>query len=267
MIALWAVAPGPVEAHFYYGSLQYSVRYSPYAFDYHHSGLVGGGITYSPYALSYHNSGLVSKNVRYTPYALSYNNSGLIADHCGSYAPCYFISSGRYPCQVDHSGCQCTQRHACPSFAGLDSCDNAKVSHAAASIACQARIKQIENSGKEIRSPREQDGTEVIRRYLESKNVQNFNSDQLLRVDNRTVSVNFWLRDRNMIIKYWNAEAIQALADGPQYRRNYYERYKKDWEDLCSKYQQEGGKVYHISSSDKQGIISLLELCPEINAG
>ena len=56
-LVLLALTPGITEAYCY-SSYCYGVRYSPYAFNYRHSGLVSG-VDYTPYAYTYRNSGLV----------------------------------------------------------------------------------------------------------------------------------------------------------------------------------------------------------------
>ena len=72
IIALLVLAPAATQARH---SQRYRIRYSPYAFSYHTSGLIPGGIKYSPYAFTPSRSGLVYEGTRYTPYAFSYRNS------------------------------------------------------------------------------------------------------------------------------------------------------------------------------------------------
>jgi len=289
LLVLSAATTSVVEASYYHVPLRYQIHYSPYALSYHNSGLVPGGVVYSPYAASYHSSGLVpesvhyspyaasyhisglvSESVRYSPYALSYHNSGLISDSCVAYAPCYFPYFSCYPGGVQYAEYQCAQlsfTRNCPALrtdCGGTSDDWAP---AVGEVSRQAKRQQIQESREKLRALRKDDAAEVIRNYLQSKNIQDFDMDQLLKINNRTVSVDFVLRDRNIVIKYWNEEAIEALANEPEYKRSYYKNYKKDWEQICAKYEKNGDKVYFITGSDSQGITTLLKLCTDLEAG
>jgi len=85
-IALLALTPTITQARWHH-SLRYSVRYSPYARDYHHTGLIPGGLAYSPYVFGRGGSPLVYEGTRYTPYALTYDNPGLVLVPRGSARP------------------------------------------------------------------------------------------------------------------------------------------------------------------------------------
>jgi hypothetical protein len=91
--------------------------------------------------------------------------------------------------------------------------------------------------------------------------------DRLLAIDNKTISVNFVLRKKNIIIKYWNPEEIQSLIQKPEYKRSYYEQYAQQWKDLCKKHQEKGGKIYLIESADRNEILNKLSLCQELTEG
>ena len=114
---------------------------------------------------------------------------------------------------------------------------------------------------------REKDGMQIIYNYLKSNNINDFEMDRLFKVNNKTVSVTFIFRDKNIIIKYWNPEEIQSLLQQPDYKKTYYEQYKQQWVESCQKHEENGGKVYQIESVDKEEILSKLSLYQELTEG
>jgi hypothetical protein len=86
-------------------------------------------------------------------------------------------------------------------------------------------------------------------------------------MNNRTVGVEFLLRDKNIIIKYRNPDEIESLAQQAQYKRSFYNRYRQESEEFCERYEQAGGKVYEIISADEKEILAKLQLCPELDQG
>ena len=62
-----------------YMSYATRIRYSPYAFGIHHSGLIPARIHYSPYAFGVGHSGLISDYIVYSPYAFGVRHSGLVS--------------------------------------------------------------------------------------------------------------------------------------------------------------------------------------------
>ena len=114
---------------------------------------------------------------------------------------------------------------------------------------------------------REKDGMQIIYSYLKSNSIDDFQIDRLFKVENKTVSVNFVFRDKNIIIKYWNPEEIRSLLQQSGYKKTYYEKYLKQWNELCQKHEDKGGKIYQIESADKEEILSKLSLCRELGEG
>ncbi len=112
-----------------------------------------------------------------------------------------------------------------------------------------------------------EDGKEIIYRYLKSRNIDDFKMKGLFKVNNKTVSVDFLLRDKNIMITYRDLDQVQSLSQQSGYKRNYYERREKAWRNFCKQYQQAGGKVYQITSADEAEILAKLRLCPELNDG
>jgi len=114
---------------------------------------------------------------------------------------------------------------------------------------------------------KEKDGKEIICRYLNSKNIDDFEMTGILRIDGKTVNINFLIRDKNIMITYWDLDEVQSLVQQPGYKRNYFEKHEQEWRNLCNKYTQTGGKVYPITSADENEIFAKLTLCPELNDG
>jgi len=283
-IVILTIAPGVTKAYIYdygYGSYRYRTRWSPYAFSHKRSGLVSGNLRYSPYAFSHKNpSGLVDWDFRYSPYAFSHKNpSGLIHENAG-YSPYAF--SYKHPGLVADTGYRASYRtcyapimvvHSVQNWPYAvsrkhsESPDQMKNSYEEKLIARRERIKQLRDSRKQINMAKENDGKEIIYRYLKSRNIDDFETKGLLKINNKTVNVNFLLRDKNIMITYWDLDEVQSLLQQPGYKRNYYERHEQQWKNLCTKYIQTGGKVYLITSADAKEILAKLMLCSELNDG
>lgn len=245
----------------YFGiSVRFRTRYSPYAFSHKYTtGLISGELRYSPYAVGYYPAGLIPYWFRYSPYAFSHKHpSGLISDY-GSY---YYFPYDYYPYAHSYR------------YLDLVDCDNHHNRNDYGYGSDNHPAERKSNYEKRLSSQiyrtnvvRETDGKEIIYNYLKSKNIDAFEVDRVLKIENKTVSVNFVLRDKNLIIKYWNPEEIQALLQQPGYRRAYYEKYEQNWKDFSQKYQQAGGKIYQIETANSEEILGRLSLCPELSEG
>jgi hypothetical protein len=260
IMAIAIFIPNVAEGRFYV-PIRYRIRYSPYVFDYHHSGLISGCIRYSPYAFGIKSSGLVHENIRYSPYAFGIHHSGLILDYGSCYWRPYYIQ--HVPCHQISAGCN--------TASNLQTCRDKKTGcfHQTQNFSLknsQARkekIRALKESRKEINMLRANDAKEIISNYLKSKNID-FRTDNLFRINNETLSANFLLKDKSMVIKYWNPEDIQYIEEQNDYKKTMYNKYKKEWDQFSQKHEQTGGKVYQIISADKAEILSKLELCAEL---
>lgn len=258
-IAMLTIVPSVTKGYFYsYGSsIRYRTRWSPYV-----HGLISGDVHYSPYAFKYGHSGLVSNDVRYSPYAFSYKHpSGLISDH-GSYSPrhvLYYIHSGLVDCDAHRLPHAFSHNPSNPS-------DKMKQSYEKRLRARRAIVEKAKQNRRRINVMRAKDKSEIICGYLRSKNID-FKTNRFLKIDNKTVSVDFLLKDKNIIIKYWNPEEIQSLAQQPEYKRLFYEKYKERSSSFCEEYKKAGGKVYQIESANAREILARLMLCHELNDG
>jgi hypothetical protein len=236
---LLALTPGITEAYCY-SSCYGGVRYSPYALSYEHSGLVPSGVDYSPYALTYGRSGLVYECTQYTPYALSYYSSGLVP----GYGICSYGDCG-YP---------------------VFDARVRRVSHAAprAPRAPQPIRRCAQDTPRPIRPP---DGMDVIRRHLQAKGFTSVSIDRILRVDNQLVSVDILVKNRNLLIKYWNPQEVERLSTKEAFKQKAYAKYKQDWEQFAEQYKQAGGEVYTVSASEPETIVAALESCTKLAPG
>lgn len=265
-IILLALLPSVTNAYYYSRvSLRYRTRYSPYSFSYKYpSGLISGDLGYSPYAFSYRHSGLIDHWVRYSPYAFSHKYpSGLISDYwSGPYYLNYAFSYGQF---------------------GAVDCDTRSGEHVTSDEpadllyyqmrrqyeenlkARDARLSRLSSDRQEVNATTESNGGEIIRQYLTSKNLD-FQMNRVLRIGNRMVSADFLLRDKNILIKYWNPQDVEFVAQSSDYKRNTYERYKQMCSTFGEQFRQKGGKIYQIESANAQEILEILRQYDELNA-
>jgi len=196
-----------------------------------------GGVHYSPYALSYYHSGLVSGNVDYSPYALSYYKSGLVPGYgIGSYGDYGYPALGVRARQVSR----------------------------AAPRAPQSVRQCAQDTPRPIRPS---DGMDIIRRHLQAKGLGSVSIDRVLRVDNQLVSVDVLVKDRNLLIKYWNPQVVDGLNTKEAFKQKAYAKYKQDWERFAEQYKQAGGEVYTVNASEPQTIVAALESCTRLAPG
>lgn len=232
-LALLALTPGIADARHFYVSPRYRTHYSPYAFSYRSSGFVPGGTEYSSHAFNYRNSGLVLEGVRYTPYLLSYGSSGLIVQYYGYAMPCRYYG----PVYVNEP---------CP---------------------VPSRPPRVCPIPKPTGHPvsRAPDGIQTIREYLQARGYAVVNMNHVLRIDNQLVSVEFFLKDQNLIIKYWNPDEIESLGTKEAFKLKAYEKYVANWTQIAAQHEQTGGQIYSIEASDAQTIVAALDSCKELS--
>ena len=68
--------------------------------------------------------------------------------------------------------------------------------------------------------------------------------DRIFRIDNQLVSVDFLVKDRNLLIKYWNPRGIESLSTKENFKQKAYEKYRQDWTQIAARHELNGGKVY-----------------------
>ncbi len=276
-IVMLMIVPGLTNARFYNSSsVRYRTRWSPYAFTNKTSGLISGNYEYSPYALTRKSNGLIRRDVRYSPYAFTHKTSGLIRDDVG-YSPYAFnykhsglIDNTDYrrryricrpPVVIAVDNASCSRRYSSRSS------DKTNITYQQLPTSRRERIQAQMDSKKQIKTTKQQDSKDIIYRYLKSRNIDDFKMSGMLSIEGRVVNVNFQLKDKNIMITYWDLDEVQSLLQQPGYRRTYLERHERQWKNLCSEYTQAGGKIYPITSADEKEILAKLTLCSELNGG
>lgn len=112
---------------------------------------------------------------------------------------------------------------------------------------------------------RPQDGRDIIRGHLLAKGIESASVNRILMIDNQLVSVDFVLKDRNLLIKYWNPEAIQALNAQESSRQKTYANYQESWAKVAAEHERNGGQIYTVEASDAQTIVAALNACTTLD--
>jgi hypothetical protein len=128
------------------------------------------------------------------------------------------------------------------------------------------RLSRLSIDRQQVSAAAGSNGGEIIRQYLASKNID-FQMNRILRIGNRMVSADFLLRDKNILIKYWNPQDVEFVAQSSDYEKSTYERYKQMCSTFGEQFRQKGGKIYQIESANAQKILEILKQCDELNAG
>ncbi len=108
---------------------------------------------------------------------------------------------------------------------------------------------------------------DVIRQHLRGRGFAVVSIDRILRVDNQLISVDVLIKDRNLLIKYWNSEELERLSTKEAFKQRVYAKYKQDWERFAEQYRQAGGEIYTVNASEPQTIVAALESCPKLGPG
>ena len=108
---------------------------------------------------------------------------------------------------------------------------------------------------------------DIIRQHLRGRGFASVSIDRILRVDNQLVSVDVLVKDRNLLIKYWNLEELERLGTKEPFKQKVYAKYKQDWERFAEQYRQTGGEIYTVSASEPQTIVAALESCTKLGPG
>ncbi len=242
------------------GLVSERVKYSPYAFEYGSDGLVCDNLRYSPYAFKYGSSGLVNRNVRYTPYAFGYNKSGLVSDAsstcCNMYSqnPVINVITDGWPCYV------CAESYEIESFSEYAERTSAEINEAR-----KNKIEEQKARIKKIEQEKANDPSEAISQVLKSKNIP-YRANRYLRIDGKTISVNFDIEDANIIIKFWNSKEIADFAKNDNYKDRIYENYLESWEEYYLNNIGNTKKVYNIIAGSKEEVFEMLAFNENRNA-
>jgi hypothetical protein len=277
-LLLLITVPTATKAQFYhYSSVRYRTRWSPYAFTHKRSGLISGYYGYSPYAFTHKNPGLVHWDVRWSPYAFTYKTSGLIHDYMG-YSPYAFNYkhsglidynyTGRYgycrpPVVIIHT----VDEASCARSNSSSSSDETTAAYKKSQLSRKERIQLQMNARKKIKTAKKKDSKDIIYSYLKSRNIDDIKMTGIFKIEGTVINVSFILKDKNLMITYWDLDEVESLIQQPGYHKQYLEKHEKQWKNLCNQYTQAGGKIYPITSTDENEILAKLTLCPELNGG
>lgn len=206
-----------------------------------------GGVRYSPYALNYYSSGLVSDYAEYTPYAFGYNHSGLVPFYCTTWDLGYGYGCG-FPVAGFHGR---SSAHVAPHVSGPVHRSAQAPSHPTRPPVCSA--------------PPRRDGMDVIRQHLRTRSCDAARVDRIFRVGNELVSADIFVKDRNLLIKYWNPEERERLGTRDAAAQKAYAKYQQDWERFAEQYRKTGGEIYTVSAATPETIVAALDSCPKLS--
>ena len=241
-----------------HGLVYGDIKYSPYAYKRGGSGMVYKRLRYSPYA-----KGLVHENVRYSPYAFGYKRSGLVADPWTKSYDYYYArpSQNTGPCTVVYRS---SSRSSSPSVKRSPNVSYRRANNYRADSAVRkAGTENLRHQRNRQVEQRQLDGRDVITAYLNLMRI-NFKTSRILSIEQKLISIDFILTDRNIIIKYWNPEEILALKRQKNSRIFYYEDYLESCKEYCSEHLSNGGKIYQIISADNKEVLAKLLDCDEL---
>lgn len=252
--------PFPTEAGSYF-PIRYRTRWSTYE-----SGLVTGDVYYSPYAFGISHNGLIPGNVRYSPYAFGTKTSGLVVDPWWPYGFPYFHNL-HYSTSDKTSQCTCNKPQHAYANNNYNHFDRMKISSEEEHAARRDRIERQKQTMRKGKTVRTNDARHIIYTYLENSNVGDVETYGILRINNKTVNVSFILKDKNLIVTYWDTDEVESLLQQPGYKRDYYRKHEQTWRSFCEKFIESGGKVYPIISTNREEILAKLAHCDELNDG
>lgn len=235
------------------------ITYLPYALEYGRSGLIPGCVRYNPYALGYGYSGLAPESVRYTPYAFDARHNGLISDlgccclPCATWGDLFLKDTDTEPSNSEGSH---RQPPPCSSWA---------VSEEGPRQAVQTWSYQPHQTGKAgaaVQADRiESDQRRAVVEYLNKMQSGRWEITRVLTVDNAAVSFDVLLKDKNVVVKYWNPSKIKSIKRQGSYRYKAYTNYLVDWIDYRDQFEATGGKVCHIATEDTYELLRELGTC------
>jgi hypothetical protein len=194
----------------------------------------------------------------YSPYAFDYKHSGLIDNnYTGRYGYC------PPSVVIVHTG----DEASCTRSNSSGSSDETTAGYKQPQLSRKERIQLQMNARKKTKTTKKKDSKDIIYSYLKSRNIDDVKMTGIFKIEGTVINVSFILKDRNLLITYWDLDEVESLLQQPGYHRKYLEKHEKQWKNLCDQYTQAGGKVYPITSADENDILAKLTLCPELNGG
>lgn len=236
------------------------VEYNPYNLKYNSSGLTNYRLEYSPYAFGYNSSGLIDYQMEYNPYALSTNNSGLVSETSGEFFGVHSCGPVMNIIHMNTTSDQCICNSGTNSFSGYT-----KKMNEDRLSARKAAVEKQKERLDEIKKKKANNPSEAIGEFLDSKNIR-FKTNNNLRIDGETVSVNFNIEDANIIIKFWNSSAISEFAENDKYKKGIFDNYLESWEKYCVNNIGNSKKIYNVFSDSREDIIKQLSFGDNLNS-
>jgi hypothetical protein len=108
---------------------------------------------------------------------------------------------------------------------------------------------------------------QIIRQYLDDRDVGSVAINHVLRIDGCLVTANFTLRERNLIVTYWNPEEIEALRGKADFKQKVFERYRENWQRLAETHEANGGRIHYVEAAGKEKILAALGACEQLGPG
>ncbi|MFC1635411.1 hypothetical protein ACFL5Z_11260 [Planctomycetota bacterium] len=229
----------------------------------HTHGLVPNDLYYSPYAHGYGRSGLVPYWVRYSPYAHGIKHpSGLVNDYACSTGSVYYCPDKaiyRGSCSMD------VHLNRAPEDSSHQSTGikQTRENYLAQIQARKEELRQLAQARKQERALNRNQGKETIVAYLKGNNID-FRMSRLLSIEGKVLSTDFVLDDGQTVISYWDPKEIKALTGQAEHKTLLYRNYVNSWKDFCMEYQQAGGHIFQIVSTDREEILAKLNLCDKL---
>lgn len=228
------------------------VRYSMRAFSYKNpSGLIPGYVRYSPYAFGFdHPSGLVNEWTSYNMYAFGINHNGLISEYGAGLPywndPIYSPDQNRLTQAID----RLAKSIDCIS-------SNQYVTHSPGySRAYTKKTYTVRADDLNSDNPRI-----FMKAYLDTQIPGEFKVSNLLRIDQEVVSFNVVVKNRNLVIKYWNLPKIRSIKNASNEKTEQLSKYMEKWAAVENFYDEHGEQVVHIMSPERSKIIQELAHC------
>jgi hypothetical protein len=233
------------------------IRYSPYAFGLKSSGLIPGSVHFNSYAFGTEHHGLTSDRVRFSPYAFSTKHSGLI-----STVGCDFV-----PCTPWFSDSRSEARELSRAINTLsESVKPNNRSPYTTRTALRMRTAPRRRVSRRRRSYSSNDQTSMIGEHLMKVIPGQYKITHLLRTNKDTISFDIVLKEKNLVIKYWNQAKIESMNEKAEPKeKQVYTDYINTWAEFANRVELAGGTVVHLACKDQDQILGELATHLEVN--
>ncbi len=246
--------PGWARSYMPYTS---SVRYSPYAFGLKGSGLIPGNVHYNSYAFGTKHHGLTSDKVQFSPYAFSTKHSGLI-----STIGCDFV-----PCTPWFSDSRSEARRLSKAINTLSESvkPGTRPTYVTRPI-LRTRAAARGRMSRQYRSYSTGDQPSMVGEHLKKVIPGQYIITHLLRINRNTISFDIVLKEKNLVIKYWNQAKIESMNEKADPKeKQVYTDYIDTWSEFANRVELTGGTVVHLACKDRSQILGKLATHLKVN--